>query len=106
MPAHISLFYVSRYPPSESAEAVAEASTSDQPAPPRPQVAGVFALCPMVEASPESRPSAIVEYLAKSIKFFAGSLPLAKAVRGNVSDDPRVEEDFFADRELKEPLRS
>lgn len=100
LPTHTSLFYVSRYPPSESAEVVAEASSSDQPAPPRPKVAGVFALCPMVEASPESRPSAVVEYLAKSIKFFAGSLPLAKAVRGNVSDDPRVEEDFFADREL------
>ncbi|BEJ04485.1 hypothetical protein CcaverHIS641_0203020 [Cutaneotrichosporon cavernicola] len=97
MGAWTVLFYVYRYHPSDSVETAAEASTSDHPEPPRPQIAGVFALCPMVEASPESRPSAIIEYLAKSIKFFAGSLPLAPAVRGNVSDDPRVEEDFFAD---------
>lgn len=52
----------------------------------------------MVDVSPESRPSALIEYIAKGIKYFAGSLPLAKAVRGNVSDDPRVEADFFSDR--------
>lgn len=55
----------------------------------------------MVDVSPESRPSALIEYIAKGIKYFAGSLPLAKAVRGNVSDDPRVEADFFSDRELQ-----
>lgn len=53
--------------------------------PPRPQVAGAFVLCPMVEVSPESRPSAFVEYIAKGIKYFAGALPLAKAVRGGLS---------------------
>lgn len=42
----------------------------------------------------------VIEYIGRGIKFFAGSLPFAKAVRGNVSDDPRVEEDFYADREL------
>lgn len=41
----------------------------------------------------------MIEYIGRGIKFFAGSLPFAKAVRGNVSDDPRVEEDFYADRE-------
>jgi hypothetical protein len=50
-------------------------------------------------ASKESRPSIVIEYIGRGIKFFAGSLPFAKAVRGNVSDDPRVEEDFYADRE-------
>jgi len=50
-------------------------------------------------ASKQSRPSVITEYIGRGIKFFAGSLPFAKAVRGNVSDDPRVEEDFYADRE-------
>jgi acylglycerol lipase len=29
------------------------------------------------------------------ICFFAGRLPFAKAVKGNVSDDPRVEEEFL-----------
>ena len=50
-------------------------------------------------ASKQSRPSVVTEYIGRGIKFFAGSLPFAKAVRGNVSDDPRVEEDFYADRE-------
>jgi hypothetical protein len=51
-------------------------------------------------ASKQSRPSVVTEYIGRGIKFFAGSLPFAKAVRGNVSDDPRVEEDFYADRKL------
>lgn len=40
----------------------------------------------------------MVEYIGRMLKYFAGSMPIAKAVRGNVSDDPRVEEDFYADR--------
>lgn len=83
MEAYTRLFYVYKFPPTEAVEAVSESShLSTAAAPPRVQVAGVFALCPMVEASPQSRPSAIVEYFAKGIKFFAGSLPLAKSVRG------------------------
>lgn len=71
--------------------------------------------------SKNSRPHILVEYVARAIVYFAGMLPLAKAVRGefdrltllsrwrwcrlayrsgNVSDDPRVEEDFFTDREI------
>lgn len=42
----------------------------------------------------------MLEYIGRGVNSFAGSLPLAKAVRGNVSDDPRVEEDFFADRKF------
>ena len=52
----------------------------------------------LTKASKQSRPSIVTEYIGRGIKFFAGSLPFAKAVRGNVSDDPRVEEDFYADR--------
>lgn len=89
------LYYVLRYPPSASCKAIADRHDGS----PRPHVSGAFVLCPMVDVSPESRPSAIVEYIAKGIKYFAGSLPLANAVRGNVSDDPRVEADFFSDRE-------
>ena len=54
----------------------------------------------LTKASKQSRPSVVTEYIGRGIKFFAGSLPFAKAVRGNVSDDPRVEEDFYADRKL------
>lgn len=120
------MYYALKFPPLDSAkEVVAEnkdvhenGNGADLAPPPRVQVAGAFIMCPMVEgecdsrechgtplcpvlilASKESRPSVVVELFAKSIKFFAGSLPLAKAVRGNVSDDPRVEEDFFSDRE-------
>jgi acylglycerol lipase len=71
--------------------------------------------------SKNSRPHILVEYVARAIVYFAGMLPLAKAVRGefgrltvvsrwrgcrlayhsgNVSDDPRVEEDFFTDRKV------
>ena len=37
--------------------------------------------------------------MARGIVKVAGSLPLAEGVRGNVSDDPRVEKEFFQDRE-------
>lgn len=91
------LYYVLKYPPSSSDTAIADTREGA----PRPNIAGAFVLCPMVDVSPESRPSALIEYIAKGIKYFAGSLPLAKAVRGNVSDDPRVEADFFSDREFR-----
>ncbi|EKD01598.1 lysophospholipase [Trichosporon asahii var. asahii CBS 8904] len=91
--ADSSLYYVLKYPPSSSESAIADTHEGA----PRPNIAGAFVLCPMVDVSPESRPSALIEYIAKGIKYFAGSLPLAKAVRGNVSDDPRVEADFFSD---------
>lgn len=59
-----------------------------------------------------SRPYWITEYIGRIIVLFAGVLPLARAVRGavsnvcrrslltvqgNVSDDPAVEEDFYKD---------
>ncbi|ODO03330.1 lysophospholipase [Cryptococcus wingfieldii CBS 7118] len=110
------LYYLLKYPPTNNTEAVVtQGSTADVTLPEggkgyddlerpradekvRPQVAGAFVLCPMVEVSKESRPNIILEYIGRAIVFFGGSLPLAKSVRGNVSDDPRVEEDFFADR--------
>ena len=49
--------------------------------------------------SADSRPWQITELIGRGIQYFAGALPLAKSLRGKVSDDPRVEEDFFADRE-------
>lgn len=38
-----------------------------------------------------------MEYIARILRFFVGRLPLASAVRGNVSDDDRVEEEFHMD---------
>ncbi|KAJ9102511.1 hypothetical protein QFC21_002911 [Naganishia friedmannii] len=63
----------------------------------RPKIAGAFVMCPLVNVAPASRPNILVEGLARIIVKFAGSLPLAEAVRGNVSDDPRVEEEFRQD---------
>ncbi|ORY27166.1 lysophospholipase [Naematelia encephala] len=111
------LYYCLKYPPTSSAlDIVATAEDHDDSPPPggqgkgyrnaerprdaekvRPSIAGAYVMCPMVEAAKNSRPSAVIEYIAKAIVYFAGSLPLAKAVRGNVSDDPRVEEEFFED---------
>ncbi|RSH94104.1 hypothetical protein EHS25_006758 [Saitozyma podzolica] len=111
------LYYLLKYPPSSSPVDLAEEATERDALLPKPgqgegydhlerpkseekdriQVAGAFVLCPMVEVSKNSRPHILVEYVARAIVYFAGMLPLAKAVRGNVSDDPRVEEDFFTD---------
>ncbi|WVQ89028.1 hypothetical protein IAS59_002775 [Cryptococcus gattii] len=111
------LYYLLKYPPTAQSEKVASQASKPDIAPPgegfgqgydrlersrgdekvRIHVAGAFVLCPMIEVSKESRPNILLEYIGRGVNSFAGSLPLAKAVRGNVSDDPRVEEDFFAD---------
>ncbi|OXG93101.1 lysophospholipase [Cryptococcus neoformans A2-102-5] len=111
------LYYLLKYPPTVQPEKVASQGQKPDIPPPeegsgqgydqlersreeekvRVHVAGAFVLCPMIEVSKESRPNILLEYLGRGVNSFAGSLPLAKAVRGNVSDDPRVEEDFFAD---------
>ncbi|KAK4685570.1 acylglycerol lipase, partial [Tremellales sp. Uapishka_1] len=111
------LYYLLKYPPTTSAIDVAESAlTMDKPPlangtgkgyddterpqedeKPRPHIAGAFVLCPMVEASKSSRPPKIAEWIAKGIVYFAGQLPLVSGVRGKVSDDPAVEEDFFSD---------
>ncbi|WVR05205.1 hypothetical protein IAU60_002217 [Kwoniella sp. DSM 27419] len=111
------LYYLLKYPPTgRPADVVLKASDPDKSLPAdgsgqgydnherlrsqekvRIHVAGAFVLCPMVEVSKNSRPSIVVEYIGRALSYFAGSLPLAKAVRGNVSDDPRVEADFDSD---------
>ncbi|CAO1634029.1 unnamed protein product [Sympodiomycopsis kandeliae] len=63
----------------------------------RPHIDGVAVAAPMIGISPESRPSIVVEYIARILRFFVGRLPLASAVRGNVSEDHRVEEEFEMD---------
>lgn len=44
-----------------------------------------------------ARPAHVLEVVARVISFFAGRLPLAAGVKGNVSDDIRVEHEFHAD---------
>jgi acylglycerol lipase len=63
----------------------------------RPNLSGVACSAPMLAISPQSRPSPVVESIAKMIAFFAGRLPFAEGVKGNVSNDIRVEHEFQAD---------
>jgi hypothetical protein len=113
----LRLYYLLKYPPTASGPALASAAKkSDQTPPPlgqgigyadaernseaekaRPNVAGAFVLCPMVQGmsgisevrimlictvSANSRPYGITEFIGRGIKYFAGALPLAQAVRG------------------------
>jgi hypothetical protein len=47
----------------------------------RPKIAGAFVMCPLVNGE---RPNILVEGIARVIVKFAGSLPLAEAVRGTL----------------------
>lgn len=40
-------------------------------------------------------PHPITTAVARLLRSFASRLPLAPAVKGNVSDDPRVEAEFY-----------
>ncbi|WOO84476.1 Caffeoylshikimate esterase [Vanrija pseudolonga] len=96
------LDYIYKYPPSSDSAKIVSAGDDanggpEGNKPPRPHVAGAFVLCPMVEASKESTPPKIVQLIGQTVRAIAGALPVVKGVRGNVSDDPRVEADFFAD---------
>lgn len=57
---------------------------------------GIF-LCPMLSISTESRPAYIFEVIAKTLSYFAGSLPLIHATKGRNSEDPNCELQFEAD---------
>lgn len=63
----------------------------------RPNLAGVACAAPMLRISPQSRPSPVIEKIARILAFFAGRLPMSPGVKGNVSDDIRVETEFHAD---------
>lgn len=51
----------------------------------------------MLAISNNSRPSYFIEILAKTISTFLSSLPLASAIKGKVSEDPYVEQQFLSD---------
>ncbi|UZJ57347.1 hypothetical protein CBS101457_006667 [Exobasidium rhododendri] len=63
----------------------------------RPNLSGVACSAPMLAISPQSRPAPVVEKIARGIAFMAGRLPFAPGVKGNVSNDIRVENEFLAD---------
>ncbi|KDN49616.1 alpha/beta-hydrolase [Tilletiaria anomala UBC 951] len=88
MGAFTALYYAALYSPDPAHR------ISDQG---QRQISGVVVVAPMIAISPESRPGYAVELLAKALALFAGRLPLAAAVRGNVSDDPRVEKEHEQD---------
>ncbi|KAG7530675.1 hypothetical protein FFLO_04901 [Filobasidium floriforme] len=99
------LYYIITYPPTSDVEKIISSGSGsgvgDQPAEPkkeyRPKIAGAMVLCPLVEVAADSRPNALVELAAKALVKVAASLPMAEAVRGKVSDDPRVEREFGED---------
>ncbi|KAJ9125851.1 hypothetical protein QFC24_002635 [Naganishia onofrii] len=98
------LYYLITYPSTTDVTKIATSGTDESAESEpkheqefRPKIAGAFVMCPLVNVAPASRPNILVEGLARVIVKFAGSLPLAEAVRGNVSDDPRVEEEFRQD---------
>lgn len=62
-----------------------------------PPINGIAVACPMLAISPQSRPGKPVETFAHLVAAVLGRLPIAKAIKGNVSDDPRVEEESATD---------
>lgn len=88
-----ALYYASQYPPPSVEDRRDIVGLHRH----RPVIHGVAVAAPMIGISPESRPSYAVELFARFIRFFLGRLPLAAGVRGNVSDDDRVEEEFHLD---------
>jgi len=72
------------------------AYTLRYPNPPTP-LGGVFAIAPLIGVAPESMPSYPVYLLALVLRRFAGRLPLSTSIKGNVSDDPRVEAEDMLD---------
>ncbi|BGP54951.1 hypothetical protein JCM8202_003461 [Rhodotorula sphaerocarpa] len=63
----------------------------------RPTISGGLFLCPMLAIAPESRPSYLVELVARALASVAGPMPLASANKGMNSEDPTVEEQFDQD---------
>ncbi|CAD6889296.1 unnamed protein product [Tilletia controversa] len=101
------LYYASLYPSQPETET--EASQTDgqangtqhveirMEADHYPNLAGVAVTAPMITIAPETKPSPTIHKIAKVLRLIAPRLPLVDAVKGNVSDDPRVDEEFFKD---------
>ncbi|PWN27114.1 alpha/beta-hydrolase [Jaminaea rosea] len=94
-----ALFYASQFSPSSKGNSIdgSVSGPAHDDSRHRPTISGVAVAAPMIGISPESRPPYVVELIGRCLKVFLGRLPLASAVRGNVSDDDRVEEEFHLD---------
>lgn len=62
---------------------------------------GVAATAPMLRIAPQSLPHPLIRFLGYAVLILGGGrLALARAIRGNVSDDPRVEQYARADPQV------
>lgn len=86
-----ALYYTALYPPLPDNASHADMQVM------RPNIAGVGCCAPMLAIAKNSRPAPVVEKIARFIAVFAGRLPFAPGVKGNVSDDERVEIEFHQD---------
>ena len=84
-------------PERSNGAASSSAVLDGKPAPYRPSLSGVAVAAPMITISAQSRPNKAIETIAHVLRFFAGRLPLVAAIKGKVSDDPRVEQEFNND---------
>lgn len=50
---------------------------------------GVAVSAPMLQIAPESRPGAVMELVGRMLSTVAGRLPLLRAIKGKISDDPK-----------------
>ncbi|WFD31276.1 acylglycerol lipase [Malassezia sp. CBS 17886] len=88
------IYHAALYPP------VSPASQGGPKNAPRLSFAGLAVSAPMLQIAKETRPNWAVEMFARAIAVVAGRLPLARALKGNVSDDPRVEEYATVDPQI------
>lgn len=51
----------------------------------------------MLQIAPQSRPPFAVEVAARGLASVAGALPFAEAIKGKVSEDPDVEDQFLGE---------
>ncbi|KAE8246454.1 hypothetical protein A4X13_0g5779 [Tilletia indica] len=86
------------HPPAEGgAEADEDTIPGDTDDLLRPNLAGIAVTAPMITISPESTPPWVLFQLARFLRVVTPRLPLVKGVKGNTSDDPRVDVEFHKD---------
>lgn len=83
----LAINYALQYPP------VASPAESNQ----RPNLAGVYALSPMLGISPETRPPWVVETVARALASFIGHVPLIKSDGSLKTEDERVLAETLSD---------
>ncbi|CDZ96466.1 Lysophospholipase [Phaffia rhodozyma] len=58
-------------------------------------ISGAFLMCPLIQVAAASRPSYLLELIARALRTFAGRVPFASAQRGKGHWDPRAEISFL-----------